>query len=957
MPAVETDRLIHNFVEYGRSLRGDERGEAQVFCDRLFKAFGHEGYAEAGATLEYRVRGKGRSTRFADLVWQPRLLLEMKKRGEKLERHYRQAFEYWLHLVPQRPRYVVLCNFDEFWVYDLDSQLEDPVDKIRLEELPERYTALNFLFPDNPRPQFGNDRVAVTRAAADDVARLFNSAVSRGEDRQIVQRFVLQCVIALFSEDFGLLPRGFFTELIHKCRDGDSTYDVIGSLFRQMGNPSPARGGRYKDIPYFNGGIFETVEPVEFNSDELELLVRAASENWGKVQPQIFGTLFQSSMDRAERHAYGAHFTTEADIQKIVTPTIVRPWRQRIEAADTLAELRKLRTELLDFKVLDPACGSGDFLYVTYRELKRIEMDLLTKIHENFSRLTPAEMGLTSLISPRQFYGIEKNPFGAELAKVTLVLAKELALEETRNALESEGITLPLDFDTALPLDNLDSNILCEDALFCEWPEADAIVGNPPYQSKNKMQEEFGAAYVNRVRSRYPEVPGRADYCVYWFRKAHNHLKQEGRAGLVGTNTVRQNYSREGSLDYIVQNEGTITEAVSTQVWSGEAVVHVSIVNWIKGEQPGTKMLYRQLGDLRDSDFEVIEVDRIGAALSGRLDVTRAKRLRTNMDSEACYQGQTHGHKGFVLSKEHAREMKQDSSSSPFIHPYMTADDMIGSKPPAPQRFSIDLNHCDDVFAAMRSGKAFTHVQKTVLPDVQEKAETEFEETGRPTGPRQNHFRRWWRFWRKRTEMMDKIHDNLRYVACSRVTKRPIFEFVDSSIHPNDALQIFPLPDDYSFGILQSDIHWIWFVERCSTLKSDFRYTSDTVFDAFPWPQSPTIDQVQGVSDAAVALRDLRRRVMRENDWSFRELYRTMELPGDNPLKTAQEKLDIAVRISYGMTAGEDPLTFLLALNGELADLEAKGHHVTGPGLPPTVEDPEPFITIDRITTDGYAAV
>jgi type II restriction/modification system DNA methylase subunit YeeA len=145
------------------------------------------------------------------------LLLEMKKRGEKLERHYRQAFEYWLRLVPQRPRYVVLCNFDEFWVYDLDSQLEDPVDKVGLEELPYRYTALNFLFPDERRPQFGNDRVAVTRAAADKVARVFNSAVSRGEDRIIAQRFVLQCVVALFSEDFGLLPRGFFTELIHEC--------------------------------------------------------------------------------------------------------------------------------------------------------------------------------------------------------------------------------------------------------------------------------------------------------------------------------------------------------------------------------------------------------------------------------------------------------------------------------------------------------------------------------------------------------------------------------------------------------------------------------------------------------------------------------------------------------------------------------------------------------------------
>ncbi len=884
MPAVETDRLISNFVEYGRSLRGDERGEAQVFCDRLFRAFGHEGYAEAGATLEYRVRGKGRSTRFADLVWRPRLLLEMKKRGEKLERHYRQAFEYWLQLVPQRPQYVVLCNFDEFWVYDLDLQLEDPVDKIRLEDLPDRYTALNFLFPDNPRPQFGNDRVAVTRAAADDVARLFNSAVSRGEDREIAQRFVLQCVIALFSEDFGLLPRGFFTELVHECLDGASTYDIIGPLFRQMGNPSPARGGRYKDIPYFNGGIFESVEPAELNSDELELLARAASENWGKVQPQIFGTLFQSSMDQAERHAYGAHFTTEADIQKIVTPTIVRPWRQRIEAADTLAELRKLRTELLDFKVLDPACGSGDFLYVAYRELKRIEMDLLTKIHENFSRLTPAEMGLTSLISPRQFYGIEKNPFGADLAKVTLILAKELALEETRKALESESITLPLDFDTSLPLDNLDGNILCEDALFCEWPEADAIVGNPPYQSKNKMQEEFGAAYVNRVRTRYPDVPGRADYCVYWFRRAHDHLKHEGRAGLVGTNTIRQNYSREGSLDYIVQDEGTITEAVSTQVWSGEAAVHVSIVNWIKGEQPGTKILYRQLGDLRTSDFEAIEVDRIGAALSGKFDVTGARKLRANADSKICYQGQTPGHDGFLLEAHETKEMiSQSSRNSEVIFPYLIADELLGERPPVPLRDIIDF-HPMDMLQSSRYTEPMERIRRLILPKRQAKAEEE-ELRNRETrreNPRarlnwhhRNFLNRWWLLSYAREELMRIIDEIPRYVVCGRVTKRPVFEFVDSAIHPSDALQVFPVADDYSFGIIQSGIHWLWFVERCSTLKGDFRYTSNTVFDSFPWPQSPSLKQIRDVADTAVALRALRRRVMEENNWSFRELYRT----------------------------------------------------------------------------------
>lgn len=858
----ETVESLRGFVDYSRSLEGDEKGEAQVFCDRLFRAFGHEGYKEAGATLEYRVRKKGRSTKFADLLWRPRLLLEMKKRGEKLERHYSQAFDYWLQLVPQRPRYVVLCNFDEFWVYDFDTQLEDPVDKIALVDLPDRYAALNFLFPDDREPQFGNNRVAVTRAAADKVARVFNSTVARGEDRGVAQRFVLQCVVALFSEDFGLLPSGLFTTLIDECRQTRaSTYDLIGDLFRQMGSPRPARGGRYKNVDYFNGGIFEEVELVELDPDEVELLADAASENWGKVQPQIFGTLFQSSMGKAERHAYGAHFTSEADIQKVVRPTIVHPWRERVEAAGTFRELQALRREILDFKVLDPACGAGDFLYVAYREMKRIEMDLLAKIQTDYSRSTAASVEGTSLVSPRQFYGIDKNPFGVELAKVTLVLGKELALKETRETLEAEGFDLPFDFDAPLPLDNLDANIRCNDALFCDWPEVNAIVGNPPYQSKNKMQQEFGAAYVARVRERYPDVPGRADYCVYWFRRAHDELSPGERAGLVGTNTIRQNYSREGSLDHIVHNGGTITEAVSTQAWSGEAAVHVSIVDWIKGEEPGKKRLYRQLGDRRDSDFEVVELDRIGPALSGRFDVTGAKRLRTNMDSGACYQGQTHGHEGFLLSPEEARAMiGRSADNSEVLFPYLIANDLLGNKPPAPGRYVIDF-HPRDLLEASRYTAPFERIRELVLPTRQEAAEGEERRNQevRAENPRarinhhhRNFLNRWWLLSYPRGELTAKIAQVPRYIACGRVTKRPIFEFVDSKIHPNDALQVFPLPDDYSFGVLQSGIHWLWFVERCSTLTERFHYTSDTVFDAFPgrsrlhsrrskrWPRPPS---------------------------------------------------------------------------------------------------------------------
>jgi type II restriction/modification system DNA methylase subunit YeeA len=246
-------------------IRGDEKGEAQIFCDRLFRAFGHPGIMEAGGTLEFRIL-KAKGTRFADLLWKPRLLLEMKKRGEKLSRHYRQAFEYWLDLVPDRPQYVVLCNFDEFWVYDLNYQLDEPMDRVALDELPERYNALNFMFPQPRRPLFQNDRIAVTRQAAHNVATLFKRLVSRKIEpvpRERAQRFVLQSVLALFAEDIDLLPRGLFSELVQDCMGHGSTYDLIGGLFRQMADRNRATGGRYKGVPYFNGGLFSVVEPID----------------------------------------------------------------------------------------------------------------------------------------------------------------------------------------------------------------------------------------------------------------------------------------------------------------------------------------------------------------------------------------------------------------------------------------------------------------------------------------------------------------------------------------------------------------------------------------------------------------------------------------------------------------------------------------------------------------------
>lgn len=956
----DTRNKIISFVEYARQLKGDEKGEAQVFCDRLFQAFNHQGYKEAGAELEYRVKVKGKSSKFADLLWRPRLLMEMKKRGEKLERHYQKAFEYWLELVPHRPQYVIICNFDEFWIYDFDIQLQEPLDKVTLEDLPNRYIVLNFLFPENRKPLFNNNLVDVTRKAADNVAQVFNRLVERREKKDIAQKFILQCVVALFAEDIDLLPRGLFSEFLDDCRTNKiSSYDLIGGLFNQMGSDRPApQDSRYRNVPYFNAGLFSKVEPIALTRGELDLLASAASERWSKVEPAIFGTLFESSMGKEERHALGAHYTSPADIQKVVLPTIVRPWQQRIDAANKLNELLALRQELINFKVLDPACGSGNFLYVAYREIKRLEASLLNKIHDNFSLRTTSSIGTISLVKTNQFYGLDIKPFAVELAKVTLMIAKKLALDEENQLLNVAQTSLSLEMDRALPLDNLDQNIRCDDALFCDWVKANAIIGNPPYQSKNKMQQEYGVSYISQLREKYPEVPGRADYCVYWFRRTHDALKAGGRAGLVGTNTIRQNYSREGGLDYIVNNGGTITEAVSTQVWSGSAVVHVSIVNWIKGEESGQKKLYTQVGDDVDSPWEIIDVDKINSSLSAKLDVTQAKKLLVNVNSGACYQGQTHGHKGFLLTTQQATAMiRQSQNNAEVIFPYLIADELIGGKPPIPQRYIIDF-HPRDLFTSQQYYEPFKRVESMVLPTRKNAAKEEQKRNdellqkkpkSKVNKHHQNFLSKWWLLSYPRGELIEKINQLSRYIVCSRVTKRPIFEFIDFRIRPGDALQVFPLSDDYSFGILQSDIHWQWFNERCSTLKRDFRYTSDTVFDTFPFPQNTKLSQVKKVAAAAVKLRELRQQIMIENKWSLRELYRTLELPGKNRLRTAHEELDKVVRQAYGMEKTEDVLKFLLELNFAVADREAKNLPVIAPGLPPCVTDASELITDDCV--------
>jgi hypothetical protein len=427
----------------------------------------------------------------------------------------------------------------------------------------------------------------------------------------------------------------------------------------------------------------------------------------------------------------------------------------------------------------------------------------------------------------------------------------------------------------------------------------------------------------------------------------------------VGTNTVRQNYTREAGLDYITGHGGTITEAVSSMAWSGEANVHVSIVNWIKGNEKGKKRLYIQEGNNPDVGWRNTLLDTIGASLSFSLDVTKARRIEVNARHGGCFQGQTHGHKVFLMKPNEAKLLiAEDKKYAEVVFPFLIADDLIGEKDSKPTRYVIDFQG-KDVIEAQAYKDVFQRIKSQVLPARQKAAD---EETARnkdvlaadPDAKvnrhHENFLKRWWLLSYGREDLIAALAGIKRYVVCGRVTKRPIFEFVDTKIRPNDALQVFPYDDDYSFGILQSSTHWIWFVNRCSTLTERYRYTSNSVFDTFPWPQKPTAKAIKAVAAAAVALRTKRAELRAKHNLSFRELYRALELPGEHPLKGAHAALDEAVRSAYGMSPSADPLAFLLDLNAQVADAEANGDEVQGTGLPSFINDSSAYVSKDCIT-------
>ncbi|MFM6228143.1 MAG: DNA methyltransferase, partial [Dolichospermum sp.] len=829
-------------------------------------------------------------TGFADLVWKPRVLIEMKKRGEDLNKHYSQAFDYWTRLVPNRPKYVILCNFDQFWIFDFDIQIDTPVDKISLEELPTRSGALAFMELGQKTPIFQNNQVEVTERAARRMGELLLELEARGIEKLTAQRFVLQCVLAMFAEDRQLLPRDLFVSCVQDCMNGSSSYDLLGGLFREMNRSGKTPAGRYQGVDYFNGGLFSRIDPIELTRQELNFLDVSARENWSQVRPAIFGNLFEGTVDKKERHAKGIHYTSEGDIMKIVRPTISRYWEDKIEEASTVKELGKLQIELQGYRVLDPACGSGNFLYIAYQELKRVETMPLEKIQPlSKSKDKQMEMGL---VTPLQFYGMDTNPFAVELARVTLMIARKIAIDNLQ-------LTEP-----ALPLDTLDHNILCQDALFGEWVKANAIIGNPPFLGGKHIRMNLNDEYVDRIFQRFPSVKD-VDFCAYWFRLAHDKIDEKGRVGLVGTNSISQGKSRIAALDYITQNGGYIHEAVSTQPWSGAAKVHVSIINWCK-DKP------------RKYYLDDLVVSQINSSLKSSVDVSQAARLQANLNK--CFQGVIPNGKGFLLSEQQAEEwIKADAKNVEVLKLFSMGANLAKNPHGKPERWIIDFNDMS-IEEASDYQLPFEHIKTYVKYE---------RDSNRRDVTRMN----WWKYGEKRPAMRKAISTLSFYFAVPEVSKWAIFIPCPLEWLPGNKNKVVVSDDFYIFGILSSSIHREWMHAQKSTLEDRTAYTHNTCFETFPFPQTADIKIVQQIRTKTEELHEYRSQQMETKQWGITTLYNKFFTEPSSQLYKLHQQLDKLVMSVYQFNPEDDILEKLLTLNLELAEKEKQGIKIIGPEI------------------------
>ena len=938
-----------NFIVKWKASELNERSAAQEHFIDLCRLLGEPTPAEDDPSgqrycFERGARKDTGGRGWAD-VWKRHCFAwEYKGKHKDLDAAFNQLRQYALAL--ENPPLLIVSDMARFRIYTNWTNSVSVVHEFTLEDLADAAVRdkLKWAMSDPERLRPGESRQALTERAATSFAALAQALRTRGHDPQEVAHFVNRLVFCMFAEDVGLLPNDMFTRMLEHARSQpDDFADMARQLFGSM-----ATGGRvgFETVAWFNGGLFDSDDALALTRNEIETTLEAAALDWSEIDPSILGTLFERGLDPEKRTQLGAHYTDRDKIMQIVEPVVVRPWLSewekaraeialRLERADVAkasstrtrqrghAErtLRVFLDRLRAFTVLDPACGSGNFLYLALHALKDLEHRV---------QLEAESMGLQRsfpAVGPANVKGIELNPYAAELARVSVWIGEIQWMRRNGFSGASDPILDPLE------------SIECRDAILNtdgaepEWPEADVVIGNPPFLGGKLLRSTLGGAYVESLQRLYgARIHGEADLVCHWFDKAQR-LVADGktkRVGLVATNSIRGGRNR-AVLDRIVA-QGAIYDAWSDEPWVVDgAAVRVSLV-----------CFYGNEGE-HHARLDGKSVSSINADLTaGTADLTQAIQLPKNKG--VAFMGDTKNGP-FDISGELARRWlllpanPDGRHNADVLKPWVNGRDLT-RRPEG--KWIVDFGPSMGKSEAALYEAPFTYVKENVMPARERNRNAKVRDY-------------WWRHEAPRPVMWKSLEGLSRYIATPTVAKHRLFVWLDMRICPDHQLIVIARDDDTTFGILHSRFHEAWSLRRGTWLGkgNDPRYTPTTTFQTFPFPNglSPDIPAIEYESDArAIAIADAARRLVElrdrwlnppewvewvdepvpgypnrpvaRNESAAKELKkRTLtNLYNARPqwLADAHAALDTAVAAAYGWNADiseEDALAALLALN------------------------------------------
>ncbi len=881
-------------------------------------------------TFEKGARKTSGAGGWAD-VWKRRYFAwEYKGKHKDLKAAYRQIQQYREDL--ESPPLLVVCDLNRFEVHTNYTNTVKTVYAFDLDDLlsneptptcawpPLEVLRAVFTNPELLRPNRTTN--SVTEAAAREFATLADSLRLRDEDPEATAHFLMRLLFCLFAEDIGLLPERLFTTLIERTRTRPPDFTTrLGLLFAAM-----ATGGSFgsEDIAYFNGGLFADAAVPALTSADLATLARAAALDWASIEPAIFGTLFERSLDPAKRSQLGAHYTSRDDILLIVEPVLMAPLRRRWVAVQEEARaliarrdaasggartrhqqalerlLLAFADEIAAVRVLDPACGSGNFLYVA---LKRL-LDLWNEVSA-FAATNGVAGLLPYTVGPQQLYGIEVNIYAHELASVVVWIGYIQWLHDNGFGIPDSPILKPL-----YNIRHMDAMLAYDEAgcpMESAWPEADVIVGNPPFLGDKKMRTELGHAYVEDLRKLYDgRVPGGADLVAYWFERARELIAagRLKRAGLLATNSLAGGINRR-VLDRIKQT-GDIFLAWDDRPWIlNGAAVRVAMVGFDNGSEPARQ-------------YNGVTATSISADLKGSLDLTQARWLAEN--KAIAYLGDTKKGSFDVPATTAARFCgapinPNGRPNDDVVRPWVNGLD-ITRRPR--DMWIVDFGVAMPAHEAALYEAPYEYVRQHVKPE---------RDAVRNTLERN----RWWLHARPAPDMRRAIEPLKRFIATPTVAKHRVFVWLSHPTLADHQLVVFARTDDYFLGVLHARPHELWALRKGTSLEDRPRYTPTSTFETFPLPWAPGMEpandpRVDAIADAArdlVALRDRWLNPLGAAEAIVRERTLT-KLYNDRPtwLANAHDRLDDAVLDAYGWPhdlGDEDILAKLLALNLERA--------------------------------------